>query len=257
MIFDYKNFCNCEICEDLSEIKSADVQIYIVYAQNSTDSAERGDIIVSTQKNYVETLKCSAVIVCLSGVAPHGAQSQIEQTLHTNEKHAPVLRAAIERALNVQYSGASPYLKSECAYGLLCALAATFDEQKETTTSHLVQEAVNEIHKNYSGIYGVEELSDFIGVSKHHLVREFSREMGTSPGKYLTQVRIDAAKQLLINRDYPLEIVAAMCGFSGSNYFCKVFKKHVGLSPTDYRQSTSDERSLSSETNELEQALFV
>lgn len=97
--------------------------------------------------------------------------------------------------------------------------------------SPLVADAVLAIRQNYAGLYGVEELSAQLGVSKSHLVRVFSAEMGVGPGQYLTGVRLDAAKALLARRDYPLEVVATLCGFSGANYLCKVFKKHTGQTP--------------------------
>ena len=75
------------------------------------------------------------------------------------------------------------------------------------------------------GLYGVEELSERLGVSKSHLVRTFTAAVGVPPGKYLTTVRIEAAQRLLLHREYTLDVVASLCGFSGANYLCRVFKK--------------------------------
>ena len=91
------------------------------------------------------------------------------------------------------------------------------------------------IEQNFAGLYGVEELSEQLGVSKSHLVRAFRAATGTTPGQYLTAVRIEAAKALLSLRDDSLELVASMCGFSGANYFCKAFKKHTGMTPAAWR----------------------
>ena len=95
------------------------------------------------------------------------------------------------------------------------------------------------MRENYAGLYGVEELSESLGVSKSHLVRVFKAAVGIPPGQYLTEVRIEAAKQLLCHREYSLEVIASLCGFSGANYLCRVFKKVTGQSPASWRAEAS------------------
>lgn len=124
-------------------------------------------------------------------------------------------------------------LRCGLAAQLLCLVSAA--DAAAPALPPLVAQAVVQIRENYAGLYGVEELSESLGVSKSHLVRSFSQAMGLPPGQYLTQVRIEAAKQLLVHREYPLEIVASLCGFSGSNYLCRVFKKATGLTPAAWR----------------------
>lgn len=100
----------------------------------------------------------------------------------------------------------------------------------------LVAEAVLQMRRNYSRIYGVEELSENLGVSKSHLIRLFTAAMGKPPGEYLTEIRLSAAKQLLSGSEHSLEIIAGLCGFSGANYFCRVFKQKTGYTPAQYRK---------------------
>lgn len=94
------------------------------------------------------------------------------------------------------------------------------------------------------GLYGVEELSEQLGVSKCHLVRAFSAAMGISPGRYLVQTRIEAAKLLLLEQDYNLELTASLCGFSGANYLCRVFKRETGMTPAQWRASAVPQQPL-------------
>ena len=122
-------------------------------------------------------------------------------------------------------------------YTLLCALAHGDEESRHL--SPLVARAVEAIRDNYMALYGVEELSAQLGVSKCHLVRVFSSEMGMPPGRFLTSVRIEAAKLLLAEREYSLEMIAGLCGFSGANYLCRVFKREMGLSPAAWRETAA------------------
>lgn len=160
------------------------------------------------------------------------------------------------RVLNDE-AEASARTKCQLAFALLCELSTADAEQ--TPLPPLVAEAVQHIRHNYAGLYGVEELSEHLGVSKSHLVRAFSTAMGVSPGKYLTGVRIDAAKRLLLHREYSLEIVANLCGFSGANYLCRVFKKETGMTPAAWRSMAASQLTagLSAEQAAREQELYI
>ena len=85
----------------------------------------------------------------------------------------------------------------------------------------------------------IEELSEQLGVTKSHLVRVFKQEMGVPPGKYMTNVRIEAVKTLLLTDEYNLDMIAGLTGFSGANYLCRVFKREVGLSPAAWRTAAA------------------
>lgn len=122
-------------------------------------------------------------------------------------------------------------------YALLCALAHADEEARRL--SPLVAEAVESIRNNYMALYGVEDLAETLGVSKCHLVRMFSAEMGISPGKYLTRTRLEAAKLLLLDREYNLDMIANLCGFSGANYLCRVFKREEGMTPLAWRDAAA------------------
>lgn len=127
----------------------------------------------------------------------------------------------------------APVRTASAAFRILCSISQA--DAPTPALPPLVAAAISAIRQNYAGLYGVEELSESLGVSKCHLVRVFSAAMGIPPGQYLTEVRIEAAKQLLTHREYPLDVVASLCGFSGANYLCRVFRKHTGQSPAQWR----------------------
>ena len=85
----------------------------------------------------------------------------------------------------------------------------------------------------------VTRSAERLGVSKSHLVRTFTAAVGVPPGRYLTTVRIEAAMRLLLHREYTLDVVASLCGFSGANYLCRVFKRETGLSPAAWRETAA------------------
>lgn len=145
-------------------------------------------------------------------------------------------------------------LQGELCYRLLCELAGA--DAAGDALPPLVAAAVAQIRQHYAGLYGVEELSEALGVSKSHLVRAFKAAMGVTPGQYLTGVRLEAAKLLLARRDYPLEVVASLCGFSGANYLCRVFKKATGQTPAAFRAAAAADDCLA-QPLPLERELYV
>jgi len=105
----------------------------------------------------------------------------------------------------------------------------------------LVKDAISLIECNYAFLYGIDDLAAQLEVTKPHLIRTFTASAGISPGKYLTRIRIYHAQLLLSSgSDTPMEMVAGACGYSCANYFSKVFKKHTGLTPTEYALSVND-----------------
>ena len=65
----------------------------------------------------------------------------------------------------------------------------------------------------------------------------FKAQYGTTPGKYLTALRIAAAKKAIVSSELSVKQVAEACGFSDLYYFSKSFKKETGVSPTDFRRN--------------------
>ena len=108
----------------------------------------------------------------------------------------------------------------------------------------MIATAVAEIQERYAELFGIAELAESLMVNKSYLIRRFKREVGMTPGKYLQAVRIGRARHLLSHREYSLEAIAALCGFSCANYMCKAFKKEVGETPTDFRGRTAPQVSL-------------
>lgn len=73
------------------------------------------------------------------------------------------------------------------------------------------------------------------GVSAAHFRRLFGKEAGMSPVQYLLKLQMQQAAQLLVTTPLPVKIVAEHCGFTDIYYFSKLFKRHMGRPPRQYR----------------------
>lgn len=112
----------------------------------------------------------------------------------------------------------------------------------------VVESAINIMNTDSASLYNIMEIAEEIGVSLPYLSREFKRYMGISPSSYLRNIRIENAKSMLEDMSVSVTIVGELCGFSGVDYFCRVFKKSVGLTPSEYRSSLSKKRRGKSKT---------
>lgn len=79
------------------------------------------------------------------------------------------------------------------------------------------------------------DIAQSIDLSESRFRVLFAAVYGISPHKYLTDVRISAAKEMLWNTKIPLAEIAEKCGFGSQQYFNDTFKKTVGISPGKYR----------------------
>ena len=101
----------------------------------------------------------------------------------------------------------------------------------------LTRKAMAYIHEHYGEPIGREDIARYVGVSEGYLSRSFNQETGLSLIHYLTRYRIQQAKQLLVTTDKTITEIAMEVGFSDSNYFSRVFRQEVGVSPLAFRQN--------------------
>ena len=83
--------------------------------------------------------------------------------------------------------------------------------------------------------FDYKELCKTTGLSYSYFKELFVSKYGMPPVKYLTYLRIEYAKELLITGRHSIEETAEMCGYENVYYFSTVFKKHVGVSPSKYK----------------------
>lgn len=108
--------------------------------------------------------------------------------------------------------------------------------QKETPIKTITIQAVKEhIDHYYFEDISLEQLSEKYELSKYKLIRQFEAAYASSPMRYLKKVRILHSLSLLWE-DEAVETIAQKVGFSTGNYFSKVFKKELGISPSDYKK---------------------
>ncbi len=91
------------------------------------------------------------------------------------------------------------------------------------------------LHECFSENLSLATLAATVGVHPVHLAREFRKHFGCSLGEYLRRVRIEFASRELSNPDASLVEIAVAAGFAHQSHFSRIFKKHTGMTPSEFR----------------------
>ena len=99
---------------------------------------------------------------------------------------------------------------------------------------HIVTKAMSIIQERYATALTINDIANELFISKSYLMSLFKKKTGISINSYIASYRMQIAKELLSTNKYKIYEVAYMVGYNDVKSFRKVFKKHNGLSPTEY-----------------------
>ncbi len=112
-------------------------------------------------------------------------------------------------------------------------------ELSEETDSHClvcIKQALGRIHAHSEEAFTLDDIAEFVGMSKYHFAREFRRVTGHTFVAYVNLIRCEKAKALLSEGQMRIGDVARACGFESQSYFTKTFRKNTGELPNEYRK---------------------
>ncbi len=102
---------------------------------------------------------------------------------------------------------------------------------------YALKRVLDKIEHSFQSEISLASLAKEAGYSRGHFLKMFRTSMGMTPHTYLLKRRIDHAQSLLKRREITIIDVAADCGFSSQAHLTQVFRKHVGVTPGDYRRN--------------------
>ncbi|MBD3242508.1 MAG: helix-turn-helix domain-containing protein [Chitinivibrionales bacterium] len=113
-----------------------------------------------------------------------------------------------------------------------------FDQDRQVQVIRLVKEY---IACNLSRPIALRDIADHLGMSTYHLSHVFSSASGFRLSEYLTHERMQEAARRLHDPRVRISEAAYAVGYNDPNYFTKAFRKHFGMSPSQYRLSNRKE----------------
>ena len=149
------------------------------------------------------------------------------------------IQTEINKILSLEIQGLTAFLESNASlFHIMANLLSS--KNIEDTTKNINTYATkirNYIDKNYDTDIKISDIAKIYGFHPNYLCYLFKKEFEISPKKYLTNLRIKRACNLLKNTDYSINIIANSIGFQDQLKFSKTFHKLVGMSPSKYRSS--------------------
>lgn len=82
--------------------------------------------------------------------------------------------------------------------------------------------------------FSVEDLAELAMMSRFTLIRKFKSVLNTTPNEFIQRIRLETAKNMLVNKVASISEIAYRVGFASVTYFSSSFKKHYGVSPRDF-----------------------
>lgn len=123
----------------------------------------------------------------------------------------------------------------------ICCLFEQYPiEKSDFSTIKRIQPAIRHINKHFTEPIRLEQLADICCMSPNYFHKIFTKALNTTPSNYISLLRMNTALQLLACDKYTIQEVAYELGFTDNAYFCRVFKKHYGITPGEYKKKRGE-----------------
>jgi len=108
---------------------------------------------------------------------------------------------------------------------------------EELGTDSSISRALQYIEDNFKENISLNDVAEEIEISPYYLSKLFKSKIGVNYIDYLTNVRLSYAKQMLSETDESIQNICLTSGYMDPNYFSRIFKKHVGVTPRQYKET--------------------
>lgn len=128
----------------------------------------------------------------------------------------------------------APLVMDELVFRLLRSDAAAFVRGAVREGDGNIQEAMRYMRQNAARALTVEQVARHVGMSGSHFAHRFSTVARVSPMRFLKQLRLEAARELMLGRSVRAGDAAAQVGYESTSHFTRDFKHAFGASPGEY-----------------------
>lgn len=118
-----------------------------------------------------------------------------------------------------------------------CLLVRSYSMSDYSPT---IQNIILYIRFNLREDLSLRTIADRFSLNKNYLSSSFKKDTGISLTNYVNQERVKRALYLLNTRTIPIQDIAEKCGITDLNYFSRIFKQQVGMSPSSYRKTIQE-----------------
>ena len=166
--------------------------------------------------------------------ASHGQFSWVSTGGDINSCYSKIIRLMKTQPL---------YYREEVKALILRILAIVYrsynlsSEMCGKVNNKMISQAIEYLNTHFSEPVTVEELSEYVGFSKYYFCRTFKQVTGKTVVDYINHLRCLNAKRLILSGQYNVSESARLSGFNNLSYFSRTYIKHMGVSPSNEKQS--------------------
>lgn len=131
----------------------------------------------------------------------------------------------------------NPDHKSRIMHDMVRQYCLYVSNYSSSDYSKLIQKCIMLIEYDLTADLSLSSLADQLNISSSYLSAQFKKETGSTLTEYVTHKRISQSLFYLNSSDMQIQTIGQQVGIYDMAYFSKVFKKYIGMSPTEYRQS--------------------
>jgi two-component system response regulator YesN len=183
------------------------------------------DIYVWMINNYTEDLdKIKSKLIDLLFVIEKNLPYKIN--IFSNSKQSyilSILKIYSKEELEVQF------------INIITELAVEIQEQIRSEIDGIIPKVLKYLNNNYFANITLDDAAKSVNLSYHYFSKVFKDEVGKNFVDYLTDLRIEKSMSFLENNKLSIKEVCHKIGYNDPNYYCKIFKKVTGMTPTEYR----------------------
>lgn len=128
----------------------------------------------------------------------------------------------------------------EYGYQLFMYITSTIKHQSSIDyTNHIVKATKEYLENHYTEDISLEDMAAYVNVSPQYFSKLIKKNTGFNFMEWLSMLRVKKAKELLTNSDYTVKEVCFMVGYRDPNYFSRIFKKRIGITPSEFVKANS------------------
>ena len=128
----------------------------------------------------------------------------------------------------------------EWLIGFISDLFSKDEGKSSTYHNKIVVKALGIIEEEYSKDIGLSYICEILNISQTYFSKIFKAECGKNFKDYLTLLRIEKAKEFLVDKTLTISEISFMVGYNNYNQFSKMFKRYEGIPPHEYRVMKKD-----------------
>ena len=223
-----------------------------VTVDGKTFSVKKGDLIIynmgvthyekSNEKDPMESLFFACDKLQITNFPPNNLlPDYCDPVFHTEEMYTYFYKYFM--TLITEFKQKERFYKEICQNVLKTLvmyifrlISRTMDAPSLLDSSLTLEPVLAYIDANYTRKLTLDEIAEQCYMSKYHLSHTFTRVHGVSIGKYILNKKIEESKLMLTESKTSVADIAESLGFDDTSYYCRVFKKSVGITPSAYRR---------------------